>query len=378
MCVLYAAFATLFALCMVHPPPQGYIVTGFIPFLFRIIVLCTVHVFVLVRCRNQRARETLGHLRTRTHATPRATPAGCRSPLLPHSPPLPQVSVYWFYMKMTRDYQARTRFLKMMSHEMRTPVAGIVGLCDLYFSAANASERDAAVTDIVQNCAQLMDSIDTVLEYTRYTTMPVGRETHSGLSGSDEFSPVGVVEALVGTFARMNRVKPGVLLRAECSERADEHDVALPAMRDMMVRGSRGRVTQGESVSWGERVWCVCFGFVCLFRGCICACVFVCVWLCIFVIVLHFAHHFCDVDDIVVLLDFVSLPPTIPLSLQHPCSVDYFLRQCDQVHREWRDCRACGGSQTRRQHGARAVCGARLWVRNFQSRASEFVQTVLS
>lgn len=63
-------------------------------------------------------------------------------------------------------------------------MAEIVELCDAYFSTANAQERDRKVTEIVQKYSQIMDSIESALEHTRYTAIPAGRvvETIGGRS----------------------------------------------------------------------------------------------------------------------------------------------------------------------------------------------------
>lgn len=88
--------------------------------------------------------------------------------------------------------EAKSRFLAVMSHEMRTPLNGLMAASDLLQTSTDLSERQRWLTDIIMSCGTAaLDQVNNVLELTRLSD-------RDGASYScSSFSPVEVIEGLI-------------------------------------------------------------------------------------------------------------------------------------------------------------------------------------
>lgn len=88
--------------------------------------------------------------------------------------------------------EAKSRFLAVMSHEMRTPLNGLMAASDLLQTSTELTERQRWLTDILVGCGSAaLDQVNNVLELTRLSD-------RDGASYSRSvFSPVEVIEGLI-------------------------------------------------------------------------------------------------------------------------------------------------------------------------------------
>ncbi|MFD1911952.1 ATP-binding protein [Halodurantibacterium flavum] len=64
--------------------------------------------------------------------------------------------------------QAKSRFLAIMSHEMRTPLNGLIGALELLEATSGLSDRQRRLLDVARNCSQMtLEQVNNVLELTR-------------------------------------------------------------------------------------------------------------------------------------------------------------------------------------------------------------------
>lgn len=88
--------------------------------------------------------------------------------------------------------EAKARFLAVMSHEMRTPLNGLIAATELLQSSTDLDKRQSWLSDIVLSCgAAALDQVNNVLELTR-----LGAEQSASYKMSD-FSPVQVIRDLI-------------------------------------------------------------------------------------------------------------------------------------------------------------------------------------
>ncbi|NBE09107.1 response regulator [Paragemmobacter ruber] len=88
--------------------------------------------------------------------------------------------------------EAKARFLAVMSHEMRTPLNGLIAATELLQTSTDLDKRQAWLSDIVLSCGTAaLDQVNNVLELTR-----LGANRTGGDQVTD-FSPVQVVRDLV-------------------------------------------------------------------------------------------------------------------------------------------------------------------------------------
>ncbi|MGP3697210.1 response regulator [Rhodobacter sp. NSM] len=88
--------------------------------------------------------------------------------------------------------EAKSRFLAVMSHEMRTPLNGLMAASDLLQSSTELTERQRWLTDIVIGCGSAaLDQVNNVLELTRLSDRDGASYARSA------FSPVEVIEGLM-------------------------------------------------------------------------------------------------------------------------------------------------------------------------------------
>lgn len=88
--------------------------------------------------------------------------------------------------------EAKSRFLAVMSHEMRTPLNGLMAASDLLQSSTDLTERQRWLTDIVIGCGSAaLDQVNNVLELTRLSDRDGASYARS------VFSPAEVIEGLI-------------------------------------------------------------------------------------------------------------------------------------------------------------------------------------
>ena len=88
--------------------------------------------------------------------------------------------------------EAKSRFLAVMSHEMRTPLNGLIAATELLQTSTDLSERQNWLSEIVLSCGlAALDQVNNVLELTR-----LGSEESASYQISD-FSPLQVMRDLM-------------------------------------------------------------------------------------------------------------------------------------------------------------------------------------
>ena len=88
--------------------------------------------------------------------------------------------------------EAKSRFLAVMSHEMRTPLNGLIAATELMQSSTELDQRQAWLSEIVLSCGlAALDQVNNVLELTR-----LGSD-QTGSYAAVAFSPVAVVRDLM-------------------------------------------------------------------------------------------------------------------------------------------------------------------------------------
>ncbi len=103
--------------------------------------------------------------------------------------------------------EAKARFLAVMSHEMRTPLNGLIAATELLQSSTDLDKRQSWLSEIVLSCgAAALDQVNNVLELTR-----LGSEQSASYKMSD-FSVVQLVRDLIQQ-SQPNAAKRDNLLR---------------------------------------------------------------------------------------------------------------------------------------------------------------------
>ncbi len=88
--------------------------------------------------------------------------------------------------------EAKARFLAVMSHEMRTPLNGLIAATELLQTSTDLDKRQTWLSEIVLSCGTAaLDQVNNVLELTR-----LGADPSGGYQVTD-FSPVQVIRDLV-------------------------------------------------------------------------------------------------------------------------------------------------------------------------------------
>ena len=88
--------------------------------------------------------------------------------------------------------EAKSRFLAVMSHEMRTPLNGLIAATELLQTSTDLDQRQSWLSEIVLSCGwAALDQVNNVLELTR-----LGSDKSDSYQVSD-FSPVQVIRDLV-------------------------------------------------------------------------------------------------------------------------------------------------------------------------------------
>lgn len=88
--------------------------------------------------------------------------------------------------------EAKSRFLAVMSHEMRTPLNGLIAATELLQTSTDLDQRQSWLSEIVLSCGlAALDQVNNVLELTR-----LGSDQSASYQVTD-FSPVQVVRDLI-------------------------------------------------------------------------------------------------------------------------------------------------------------------------------------
>lgn len=99
--------------------------------------------------------------------------------------------------------RAKSRFLSAMSHEMRTPLNGVLASLDLMRETTQLNERQTELAEIIERCGdEALEQVENVLELTRLDT----QDRTSVLTAP--FAPAAILRELVelhSAKARLNR-----------------------------------------------------------------------------------------------------------------------------------------------------------------------------
>ncbi len=120
--------------------------------------------------------------------------------------------------------QAKSRFLALISHELRTPINGILGTAQLMEDTALTPDQEALVASNRASAAHLMELIEGILDFTRL---------HAG-----EVEPVVEDFDLTAVLAeRIDRARPAL-------EAAGDAGLLQSPPGPLWVRGDRGRLVK--------------------------------------------------------------------------------------------------------------------------------------
>jgi PAS domain S-box-containing protein len=111
--------------------------------------------------------------------------------------------------------EAKARFLAVMSHEMRTPLNGLIAATELMQSSSSLDERQTWLSEIVLSCGwAALDQVNNVLEMTR-----LGSDRYVSYPAA-EFSPVQVIRDLILQNQLQASKRGNVLVFDECEAEA--------------------------------------------------------------------------------------------------------------------------------------------------------------
>lgn len=136
--------------------------------------------------------------------------------------------------------RAKSEFLAMMSHEVRTPLNGIVGTAELLRTRPLEAEADAAVRTIQQSGAALAELLNDILDISR---IEAGRLTFE----NRDFAPAGLLAGLAA------------LMRPTAERKGLSWQVVVAADVPAVVHGDPARLRQvllnlvGNAVKFTDR-----------------------------------------------------------------------------------------------------------------------------
>tara|TARA_B100001093_G_scaffold516179_1_gene594343 strand:- start:4502 stop:6568 length:2067 start_codon:yes stop_codon:yes gene_type:complete len=93
---------------------------------------------------------------------------------------------------------AKTEFLMNMSHDLRTPFSGILGLSQLLHDEEQDSNKKALLGDIVTSGRQLLNLLNEIIDYTRVET---GEQTGEFHANQDKVDLPQLIHEVFGLFA---------------------------------------------------------------------------------------------------------------------------------------------------------------------------------
>ncbi|HCJ81949.1 MAG TPA: hybrid sensor histidine kinase/response regulator, partial [Erythrobacter sp.] len=98
------------------------------------------------------------------------------------------------------EARAKTDLLAVISHEIRTPIAGILGLIDQIRRERSDDERSRALRLVEDSSEALLKTLDATLQRTR-------NERELQQAGREEFRPDDLVERVAELFRPLARRK---------------------------------------------------------------------------------------------------------------------------------------------------------------------------
>ena len=93
---------------------------------------------------------------------------------------------------------AKTEFLMNMSHDLRTPFSGILGLSQLLHDAETDAHKKELLGDIVTSGRQLLNLLNEIIDYTRVET---GEQTGEFHANEDKVDLPQLIHEVFGLFA---------------------------------------------------------------------------------------------------------------------------------------------------------------------------------
>ena len=119
-----------------------------------------------------------------------------------------------------RGEEAKSRFLAMMSHEMRTPLNGLLSAVELLKSNISAETKQGALVRVIENCGRTtLEQVNNVLDLTSL------RSVSEQDMPTVDFSPATMVESIAEQF------------KAEAAIRRNDISVVFMGQVPHMVRG---------------------------------------------------------------------------------------------------------------------------------------------
>jgi hypothetical protein len=121
--------------------------------------------------------------------------------------------------------EAKARFLAVMSHEMRTPLNGLLSAVDLLNRTTSLDDEQKWLADIIRTCGQTtLEQVNNVLQLTRLASEEAGEYPVIA------FSLVSVVQDMTREFCA-DAVRSGNSLRVEAPEGAPGIELPLQLLR---------------------------------------------------------------------------------------------------------------------------------------------------
>lgn len=102
--------------------------------------------------------------------------------------------------KADTDSRAKSHFLAGMSHEIYTPLAGVIGMADILRQSKLSQEQEEYIDVLVKSATNLMSILNDIMEFSRLESGPP--ELHE-----KPFSIHQVIEEVAGSFAEKAAVK---------------------------------------------------------------------------------------------------------------------------------------------------------------------------
>ncbi|THB78218.1 MAG: response regulator [Desulfobacteraceae bacterium] len=108
--------------------------------------------------------------------------------------------------------KAKSRFLSVMSHELKTPLNGILGMSSLLDTTPLSNSQKEYTQSIIQSGKILLDKIQNILFYNLL-------ESDEVIITSNLYSPKVILEDIINTFSPAAKAK-GIILKQEMSQEA--------------------------------------------------------------------------------------------------------------------------------------------------------------
>jgi signal transduction histidine kinase len=156
------------------------------------------------------------------------------------------------------EARSKTDILAVISHEIRTPISGILGLIDQIRRERSESERSRALTLVEDSSEALLKTLDATLQRTR-------SEREQSVSRDEEFNPAALVERVAELFrplARRKGLAIDVLAGSEgraCGQPARIQQVLANFVSNAIKFTPIGKVTLSFSAPEpGSDLWTFC------------------------------------------------------------------------------------------------------------------------